>query len=155
MVATATSIKLSSSKASTRAVLNTWLLSLITMCRARSATASISATPCANNSGKRNTPQCVCMVFRIASPTSTTLSPKLFSRRFTRAKVASAALAGNGLCALFWAISATILSPAALPNTTKSNSEFEPKRLAPCTETHAASPTAYKPFTAFSPSKTT
>jgi hypothetical protein len=37
--------------------------------------------------------------------------------------------------------------PTARPNTTRSISEFEPKRLAPCTETHAASPTAMRPGT--------
>ena len=38
-----------------------------------------------------------------------------------------------------------IRSEAALPNTTKSMSEFEPNRLAPCTLTQAASPAAIKP----------
>ena len=40
--------------------------------------------------------------------------------------------------------------PAALPNTTRSISELEPSRLAPCTETQAASPTAIKPCTTVS-----
>jgi hypothetical protein len=34
---------------------------------------------------------------------------------------------------------------AARPNTRRSSSELVPSRLAPCTETHAHSPTAYKP----------
>ena len=34
---------------------------------------------------------------------------------------------------------------AALPKTTRSINEFVPNLLAPCTETHAASPTAIKP----------
>ena len=35
----------------------------------------------------------------------------------------------------------------ARPNTTRSSSEFEPSRLAPCTDTQAASPIAYRPGT--------
>ena len=38
-------------------------------------------------------------------------------------------------------------SAAARPNTTRSISEFEPRRLAPCTDTHAASPSAIRPGT--------
>ena len=38
-------------------------------------------------------------------------------------------------------------SAAARPNTTRSISEFEPSRLAPCTDTQAASPSAIKPGT--------
>lgn len=34
---------------------------------------------------------------------------------------------------------------AARPNTTRSISEFEPSRLAPCTEAQPASPTAIRP----------
>ena len=36
---------------------------------------------------------------------------------------------------------------ASRPNTTRSSSEFEPRRFAPCTDTHAASPTAMRPGT--------
>ena len=35
--------------------------------------------------------------------------------------------------------------PAALPKTTKSNKEFPPNLLAPCTDTFAASPIEYNP----------
>jgi hypothetical protein len=38
-------------------------------------------------------------------------------------------------------------SAAARPNTTRSISELEPSRFAPCTETHAASPMAMRPGT--------
>jgi hypothetical protein len=41
-------------------------------------------------------------------------------------------------------------SAAARPNTTRSISEFEPSRLAPCTETQAASPSAIMPGTMWS-----
>jgi hypothetical protein len=39
---------------------------------------------------------------------------------------------------------------AARPNTTRSSSEFEPSRFAPCTDTQAASPTAISPGTTLS-----
>ena len=42
---------------------------------------------------------------------------------------------------------------AARPNTTRSSSELEPSRLAPCTETQAASPIDNKPWTAASLSR--
>ena len=38
-----------------------------------------------------------------------------------------------------------IWSPAALPKTTKSKREFPPSLFAPCTDTHAASPTENNP----------
>jgi hypothetical protein len=59
----------------------------------------------------------------------------------------SAALAGKGLCSLFFWLNSTMWLPAARPNTNKSSSELVPKRLAPCTDTQEHSPTAYKPFT--------
>src|SRR5712664_3538011 len=55
--ARATSIRLSSSRASTRAVLNTRLLSLIWVREARSASSCIFFTPLTSISGKRKTPQ--------------------------------------------------------------------------------------------------
>ena len=50
---------------------------------------------------------------------------------------------GLSVSAIVWA--------QALPNTTKSSKEFAPKRLAPWTDAHAASPQAYKPGTILSP----
>ncbi len=41
-------------------------------------------------------------------------------------------------------------SAAERPNTTRSISELEPSRFAPCTETQAASPTAISPGTTLS-----
>src|SRR5947208_3092969 len=50
-----------------------------------------------------------------------------------------------------WAVpgrnSSTARRAAARPNTTMSTSELQPSRLAPCTETQAASPTAISPDT--------
>jgi hypothetical protein len=42
------------------------------------------------------------------------------------------------------------LFAAALPKTTRSIKEFDPNLLAPCTETHDASPIAINPVTVFS-----
>ena len=42
-------------------------------------------------------------------------------------------------------MSLIICSPEALPNTSRSSSELVPRRLAPCTETQAHSPAAYRP----------
>lgn len=50
---------------------------------------------------------------------------------------------GLSVSAIVWA--------HALPNTTKSSKEFAPKRLAPWTDAHAASPQAYRPGTTLSP----
>lgn len=43
-----------------------------------------------------------------------------------------------------------ILRAHARPKTTRSKSEFAPRRLAPCTEAQAASPQAYRPGTTWS-----
>lgn len=46
-------------------------------------------------------------------------------------------------------INSFVVNAAALPKTTISNKEFAPKRLAPCTDAHAASPAANNPGTIF------
>src|SRR4030067_797024 len=57
-----------------------------------------------------------------------------------------APLGSSGMALSFLTISAQ-RSAAARPNTTRSISELEPSRLAPCTETQAASPSATSPRT--------
>ena len=49
----------------------------------------------------------------------------------------------------------TMSSPPRRPNTTMSSSEFVPSRFAPCTETHAHSPAAYRPGTTVSSAPST
>jgi hypothetical protein len=81
-----------------RAVLNTLLLSVMPVRPTRSASARIFCTPATSRSGKRNTPQCACIVRRISLPTSKTLSPFFCpSSRARRAIVRSAASAGSVL----------------------------------------------------------
>src|SRR5437899_2643636 len=112
--ARAASIRLSSSSASTRAVLNTRLLSLTWVRVARSAISRIFFTPFASMSGKRNTPQCACMVRRISMPTSATDSPFFWpSSRARRAWVRSAASLGRSLCPGFSCRNLIIDSAAA------------------------------------------
>ncbi|MNF04300.1 hypothetical protein D3C80_2037850 [compost metagenome] len=48
---------------------------------------------------------------------------------------------------MFLLLNSTMWRPAALPNTSRSSSELVPRRLAPCTDTQAHSPTAYRPLT--------
>src|SRR5260221_8401872 len=58
----------------------------------RLAISSTFCTPFCKSSGKRNTPQCACMVRRRSFSTSTTRSPEVApSRRARRARVASPA----------------------------------------------------------------
>src|SRR5260364_406255 len=77
IVARATSIKLSNSSASMRAVLKTFDLSFRWMRRVRAANAFIFAAPCASSSAVRNTPACACIVVRISSATHCAYSPEV------------------------------------------------------------------------------
>ena len=56
-------------------------------------------------------------------------------------------LFGAGICSSLARTVSCTLWAAARPNTTISRSEFEPSRLAPCTEAQAASPNAINPVT--------
>ena len=53
---------------------------------------------------------------------------------------------GSSTKSAFWLYSAAAM-PARRPNTLMSSRELVPRRLAPCTETHATSPAAYSPGT--------
>ncbi|KAG0738061.1 hypothetical protein G6F24_017718 [Rhizopus arrhizus] len=75
------------------------------------------------------------------------VSPLAWRSLSSRPSALSQASAGSGLCdAPGLMVSAQRLATAR-PNTTRSSSEFEPRRLAPCTDTQAASPMAYRPGT--------
>ena len=98
----------------------------------RAATSTILFTPFSSMSGKRNTPQCACIVWRMALPTSYTLSPFFWpSNRANRASENSPAPFGKSRCVLFSAMNLIIESPDDLPITNKSVSELVPRRLAP------------------------
>ncbi len=53
---------------------------------------------------------------------------------------------GSSTKSALWAYSAAAM-PARRPKTLMSSSELVPRRLAPCTETQATSPAAYRPGT--------
>ena len=64
------------------------------------------------------------------------------SRRASRARDRSPASRGSDLWAEAFRFCSMMWLPAARPNTSRSSSELVPSRLAPCTDTHAHSPTA-------------
>ena len=96
----------------------------------------------------RNTAACACMVRCIVSRSSDTRVPPLALRALSkRSRLASPARGGRAAwLAPGFSISAARCA-AARPNTTRSSSELVPSRLAPCTDTQAASPTAIRPGT--------
>ncbi len=118
----------------------------------RSRMAAMAVTPSSSSLLVRNTPACDCIAARRSLATFCAYSPPVLdSRRARRASVLSAASLGSGLCDVPAALKAlcasTMWLPAARPNTTRSSSELVPRRLAPCTDTQAHSPTAYRPLT--------
>src|SRR6185312_19114 len=68
---------------------------------------------------------------------------------FSCSRTCASGLSGSGGSSASFAWRAAS-SPARRPNTTRSRSEFVPRRLAPWTLTHAHSPAAYSPGTAAS-----
>ena len=67
--------------------------------------------------------------------------------RSSRAIAASVAAGGSALCDAPGSTISAARSAAARPKTSRSSSELVPSRVAPCTETQAASPTAISPGT--------
>ena len=63
----------------------------------------------------------------------------------TRASASRTADSGTSAPLRFASASSPACRPARRPNVTVSISELPPRRLAPCTETHAHSPAAYRP----------
>ena len=147
-VTTAWAIRLSNSSVSTRSVFQIRPRSVTRMSsapRQTSRDARRRPPPAPRRCGRRRSSSCI--AFCIASA-------QLGGRR-AAVGVAEAVEAGERRrsSAAFgrsrWFSPASIVSaqrrPAARPNTTRSISELEPRRLAPCTETQAASPTAIRP----------
>jgi competence protein ComEC len=73
--------------------------------------------------------------------------PLALRTRSKRSRLASPALGGSGGWDAPGLMVSSARCAAARPNTTRSSSEFVPKRFAPWTETQAASPTAISPRT--------
>ena len=68
------------------------------------------------------------------------------SSPFSMSRVCFAGASGSGARSAPLAKSA-MWAPPRRPNTTRSPSELVPSRLAPCTDTQAHSPAAYRPVT--------
>jgi hypothetical protein len=96
----------------------------------------------------RNTAQLFCITFCMPARSFAVGVPPEALRKWSRRDSArSAEFAGRSGCLPFGVSFSAQRSAAARPNTTRSISELEPRRLAPCTETQAASPTAIRPGT--------
>jgi hypothetical protein len=102
----------------------------------------------ASTSPVRNTAAWSCMVRCISSRGSRRSAPAALgvAQRSSRA-TRLAGIGGSGAWRAPGLTSRRSACAAARPNTTRSSSEFEPSRLAPCTDTQAASPTAIRPGT--------
>ena len=105
--------------------------------------------PCASVSPVRNTAASSCMVFcistRIAAVPRLPAAWRSRSRRATARSPASFAPAAACRCP--GRMTSAQRRAASRPKTTRSSSELLPRRLAPCTETQAASPIAIRPGT--------
>ena len=107
--------------------------------------------PCSSTSPVRNTAQSSCITFCIFSRSSAVLVPPDAWRSLSsRDSARSAESFGSAGCSALGVRISAQRSAAARPNTTRSISEFEPSRLAPCTDTQAASPSAIRPGTTVS-----
>ncbi len=114
--------------------------------------ADAARAPCESGSGLRAAPR------RCGTPRNCSASRAACCRAASRSacrrrhsgndragrSALSAESAGNSGCLPFGVSFSAQRNAAARPNTTRSISELEPSRLAPCTETQAASPTAIK-----------
>ena len=111
--------------------------------------ATASRCPAASDSPVRNTAASDCMIAASPGGSPPWAASRCAWRSRSRRDSASSApslrqrpLRGAGLRA-----TAAQWRAASRPNTTRSSRELEPSRLAPCTETQAASPTAIRPGT--------
>lgn len=147
-VAYAVSIRLSSSRHSTRWVLNSLEVSSRRAFFRRSRITFNCSSPFAIASPSRKTEKLCCIHSCSALRIATGSSPlRLLFQRFRRSRDASTSdslASRNAPCS---AIDSCRCRPAARPKTTRSSSELPPRRLAPCTDTQAISPTANSPGT--------
>ena len=151
MVTTACAIKLSNSSVSIRSEFQISERSVTRTSDAAAKVSWISLWPSCSTSPVRNTAQLLCMTFCIFTRSSAVGVPPLALRsRSRRASAASAESFGSSGCLSFGVSVSARCSAAARPNTTRSISEFEPRRLAPCTDTQPASPSAISPGTTVS-----
>mmetsp|Transcript_22014 Transcript_22014/g.62561 ORF Transcript_22014/g.62561 Transcript_22014/m.62561 type:complete len:210 (-) Transcript_22014:1124-1753(-) len=109
---------------------------------------SILTLPSARVSWVRYTAACSCMHFCILRRRSAVLVLPLALRILSRLEIdCSPASEASGLLLSPGLAMSAMRFAQARPNTTMSRSELAPRRLAPCTDAHAASPAAKRPGT--------
>ncbi|SHW02682.1 Uncharacterised protein [Mycobacteroides abscessus subsp. abscessus] len=121
----------------------------------RSFSAWMSLSACLRVSSVRNTAALLsidcCSSVRMSATRS---SPCSDSTSATHSVTIVAGFSGRSMKSWASAYSAAAM-PARRPNTLMSSSELVPSRLAPCTDTQAHSPAAYRPGTTLSLSRST
>ncbi len=143
----ARSSRLPSSMASSRSVLNRLPLSWIDTFLNRSRSSAIFSTAVLIVCSVRNTMTLASMVSCSSRRIAVTRSVPVESRsRSTCSTTSSAGFSGSSTKSAVCAYSAAAM-PARLPNTLMSSRELVPRRFAPCTDTQATSPAAYRPGT--------
>mmetsp|Transcript_4183 Transcript_4183/g.8139 ORF Transcript_4183/g.8139 Transcript_4183/m.8139 type:complete len:204 (+) Transcript_4183:404-1015(+) len=151
MVCAPCTSKFCSSSVSTRSVFQTIERSVMPTSAMLLHTSSIFTHPSASLSCTRKTAAWFCMVFCRLPLISAVESGPLEWRSLSRLSIeASPALAGSGLSGAAGLVMSLMRLAHARPKTTMSSSELAPRRLAPCTEAHAASPAAKRPGTTLS-----
>mmetsp|Transcript_112055 Transcript_112055/g.167742 ORF Transcript_112055/g.167742 Transcript_112055/m.167742 type:complete len:231 (-) Transcript_112055:1047-1739(-) len=146
MVMTALARRFCSSSVSTRSVFQIRPLSVTLMSSKSRKHVAMRSQPWASVSWVRNTAASCCMIFCILRRTSAVDVEPLAQRRASRLAIdCSPALGGRS--GRVWPGLEVLLmcSATARPNTTRSRRELAPRRLAPWTEAHAASPQAMRP----------
>eukprot|EP01139_Manchomonas_bermudensis_P009536 Amastigsp_a339297_116.p4 type:complete len:187 gc:universal Amastigsp_a339297_116:1848-1288(-) len=143
MVWTAWLSRFCSSSASTRSEFQTIPRSLVLRSFIMVNTSSIFFTPATRVFSVRYTAACCCMHSCICARMWLVGTRPLAKRTASRFAIdASPAPAGSGLLGAPGLYVALMLSAHERPKTTRSRSELAPRRLAPWTEAHAASPAA-------------
>mmetsp|Transcript_17997 Transcript_17997/g.36271 ORF Transcript_17997/g.36271 Transcript_17997/m.36271 type:complete len:204 (-) Transcript_17997:37-648(-) len=137
-----------SSRVSMRSVFHTRLRSFTLTSLKSWKTSSTPRTPDSSDSCVRKTAASRCIVFwSLVRTSAVDCSPCAYRYLSRLAMDASPALAGSGACGAPGVQVPATCRAAARPNTTMSRRELAPRRLAPCTDAHPASPAAYSPFT--------
>ena len=142
------SSKFCSSKVSTRSEFQIIESSVTCRLSRWSMASCISLTPSSSTSPVRKTAQLFCMTRCISRRKSAVRTSPLACRNLSsRSSDFCSPPSGTGRMASLGSTTSAQCLAAERPKTTKSSNEFEPRRLAPCTDTQAASPIAINPGT--------
>mmetsp|Transcript_58839 Transcript_58839/g.167457 ORF Transcript_58839/g.167457 Transcript_58839/m.167457 type:complete len:222 (+) Transcript_58839:348-1013(+) len=141
-------MRFSSSRVSMRSVFQIMLRSEMPTSLYSFMMLSMMPFPTFKSSAFRYTGAYFCMLTcSLVRSTAVGIGPLQLRILSMRAIVASPALPGSLTGALFGLTSSAVVSAAWRPKTTRSSSEFAPRRFAPCTEAEPASPAARRPGT--------